>query len=188
MITRSQPEKALRLLSLHTSGEMLVLPNVWDPIGARILEKMAYSAVATASAAVAASLGYQDGQMIRRTTLIDLIGRIARSVQVPVTADIEAGYGNTLSELEETVHLVIESGVVGVNIEDSLKDDGVLRPIDEQCQRICKLRQVADSREVHLVINARVDSFLLSAYTRQQSVQEAVDRARAYTAAGADCI
>jgi 2-methylisocitrate lyase-like PEP mutase family enzyme len=189
MYPGSQDEKAKRLMSLHTDGDMLVLPNVWNPIGARILEKKGYPAVATASAAVSASLGYQDGEQIRRTTLIDLIGRIARSVQVPVTADIEAGYGESLADLEETANLVLESGVVGVNIEDSLVESGALRPVDEQCQRIAALRRVADRHRVHLVINARVDCFVSPAITNgQQAMQETVIRASAYAAAGADCI
>jgi len=189
MNTDSQKEKAKHLLSLHMGGEMLVLPNVWNPIGARILEKKGYPAVATASAAVSASLGYNDGEKIKGSTFIDLTERIARRVQVPVTVDIEAGYGASLSELEETTHLVVESGVVGVNIEDSLEEGSALRPVEEQCRRIAALRQVADRHEVHLVINARVDSFVSSGFSnKQQAMNEAVIRARAYTAAGADCI
>jgi 2-methylisocitrate lyase-like PEP mutase family enzyme len=189
MSKQSQKEKAEVLLSLHTGGDLLVLPNIWDPIGARILEAKGYSAVATASAAVSASLGYQDGEKIRRSTLIDLLGRIASSVDVPVTADIETGYGDSLSELELTAQQVIESGVVGVNIEDSLEKGGSLRRVEEQCQRISTLRQIANRRGVHLVINARVDSFVSSSFTNgQRAIEEAVIRARAYAAAGADCI
>jgi len=188
MSKRTQKEKAEALLSLHDSGELLVLPNIWDPIGARILAAKGYPAVATASAAVSASLGYQDGEKIKRTTLIDLLGRIARSVDVPVTADIEGGYGESLSELEVTAQQVMETGVVGVNLEDSLEDDS-LRSVEEQCRRISILRQVADGMDVHLVINARVDSFVSPSFTdKQQAMEEAVTRARAYIAAGADCI
>src|SRR5215468_8058253 len=160
MSKRSQKEKAEALLSLHLDWGMLVLPNIWDPIGARILEAKGYPAVATASAAVSASLGYEDGEMISSSTLIDLLGRVARSVDVPVTADIETGYGESLSELELTARQVIESGVVGVNIEDSLGKGAGLRAVDEQCRRISTLRQIADSQGAHLVINARVDSFV----------------------------
>jgi 2-methylisocitrate lyase-like PEP mutase family enzyme len=188
MSRRSQKEKAEILLSLHTGGDLLVLPNIWDPIGARILAAKGYPAVATASAAVSASLGYQDGEKINRSTLIDLLGRIARSVDVPVTADIETGYGESLSELELTAQQVIESGVVGVNIEDGLEEGG-LRSVAEQCRRISTLRQIADRRGVHLVINARVDSFISPSFEDgQRAMEEAVMRARAYAAAGADCI
>jgi 2-methylisocitrate lyase-like PEP mutase family enzyme len=189
MSKRSQKEKAEALLSLHRDGGLLVLPNIWDPIGARILEAKGYPAVATASAAVSASLGYQDGEKINRSTLIDILWRIARSVDVPVTADIETGYGESLSELELTARQVIESGVVGVNIEDSLEGGAGLRAIEEQCKRISTLRQVANSQGVHLVINARVDSFVAPSFVNgQHAIEEVVVRARAYAAAGADCI
>jgi 2-methylisocitrate lyase-like PEP mutase family enzyme len=189
MSNRSQKEKAETLLSLHLDGGLLVLPNIWDPIGARILEAKGYPAIATASAAVSASLGYQDGEKINRSTLIDILGRIARSVDVPVTADIETGYGESLSELELTAEQVIESGVVGVNVEDGLENGAGLRSIEEQCRRISTLRQVANRHGVHLVINARVDSFVSPSFVdRQRAMEEAVVRARAYAAAGADCI
>ncbi|HEY7088770.1 MAG TPA: isocitrate lyase/phosphoenolpyruvate mutase family protein [Tepidisphaeraceae bacterium] len=187
---RSQKEKANDLLRLHSGGEMLVLPNVWDPLGARVLEAKGYPAVATASAAVSASLGFADGEIIRRSTMIDLIGRIARSVDVPVTADMEEGFGSSISELKETIDQVLESGVVGVNLQDSLDSaEHRLRPIDEQCQRLAAAREVANARNVHLVINARVDSFLSSSFPdKTKALQEAATRAKAYTAAGADCI
>lgn len=185
----SLKEKAERLRSLHTRSEPLVLPNVWNPIGARILSKKGSPAVATASAAISASLGYQDGEKIKRATLIDLIGRIAHSVDVPVTADIEAGYGETLSELAETAAQVLDAGIAGVNIEDSLDGGGTLRPVEEQCRRISTLREVADRQGVHLVINARVDSYLPSLFIScAEATEEAVTRARAYAEAGADCI
>lgn len=189
MSLRSQKEKAAFLLSLHTQEDLLVLPNVWNPIGARILEKKGYPAVATASAAISASLGYQDGEKIKKSTLIDLIERIAHSVDVPVTADIETGYGESLSELKVTARQVIESGVAGVNIEDSLEAGGALRSVEDQCQRISILRQVADCYGVHLVINARIDSYFSSSFpSKEEATEEAVARAKAYSEAGADCI
>lgn len=188
MNLRSQKEKAELFLSLHTSGKLLVLPNVWNPLGARILEKKGYPAVATASAAISASLGYEDGEKIKRTTAIELIGRIARSVEVPVTADIETGYGESLSELEVTAQQVIESGAVGVNLEDGLEWGGGLRTIEDQCRRIAAFRHFADRRGVHLVINARTDSFVSSSFTsKEEAAEEAVARAKAFAEAGADC-
>ncbi len=185
----TQINKARVLLSLHTQTALLVLPNVWNPIGARVLQAKGYPAVATASAAISASLGYRDGEKLKRSTLIDLTGRIARSVDVPVTADIEAGYGGTIADLAETINEVINSGVVGVNIEDSFEVEGVLRPVEEQCQRISVVRQVADRRGIPLVINARVDSFLSSSFVDSgDATEDAVARARAYAEAGADCI
>lgn len=188
MNLRSQREKAGVLLSLHTNGKLLVLPNVWNPIGARILEKKGFPAVATASAAISASLGYQDGEKIKRATAIDLIGRIARSVDVPVTADIETGYAETLSELEATAQQVVESGAVGVNIEDGLEWGGGLRTIEDQCHRISAFRNFADRCGVRLVINARTDSFVSSSFaSKEEAMEEAVARAKAFSEAGADC-
>jgi 2-methylisocitrate lyase-like PEP mutase family enzyme len=188
MNLRSQKEKAAVLLSLHTNGKLLVLPNVWNPIGARILEKKGCPAVATASAAISASLGYQDGEKVTRATAIDLIERIARSVEVPVTADIETGYGDSLSELEMTAQQVIDSGAVGVNIEDGLAWGGALRRTEDQCQRIATVRQYAERRDVHLVINARTDSFVSSSFSnKEEAMEEAVARAKAFSEAGADC-
>ena len=186
---RSQKEKADTLLSLHKGGDLLVLPNVWNPIGARILVAKGYPAVATASAALSASLGYEDGEKIRRSTLIEFLERIARSVDVPVTADIETGYGESLAELEDTVRHVIDAGIVGINIEDSLSEGGSLRPVAQQCQRISTVRQIAARQNLHLVINARVDCFLSSSFPdKTKAIDETVARAKAYLEAGADCI
>ena len=187
MNPRSQAEKAEILRALHSTGIPLVLPNIWNPIGARILEAKGYPAVATASAALSASLGYQDGERIKLSTLLDFLGRIARSVEVPVTADIEAGFAETLGELEHTILWVLDAGVVGINIEDSIGEGNVLRPTEEQCQRIALVREVATRQGVPLVINARVDSFLTE-LPREAAIEEAVARARSYKAAGADCI
>lgn len=185
----TQINKARVLLSLHTQTALLVLPNIWNPIGARVLQAKGYPAVATASAAISASLGYRDGEKLKRSSLIDLTGRIARSVDVPVTADIEAGYGGTIADLAETINEVIDSGVVGVNIEDSFEVEGVLRPVEEQCERISVVRQVADRRGIPLVINARVDSFLSSSFVDHgDATEDALTRAKAYAEAGADCI
>src|SRR5947209_7548435 len=148
-----QAQKALALLALHSDGGMLVLPNVWNPIGARVLQSKGHPAVATASAAISASLGYHDGERLLRSTMIDIVGRIARSVDVPVTADIEAGYAIALEDLRETTEQIIECGVVGVNLEDTVRHDRLLRSIDEQCERIAAMRQTATRKGIHLVIN-----------------------------------
>lgn len=187
--TGTQRDKAQALLSLHTSGELLVLPNIWDPIGARILEDRGYPAVATASAAIAESLAFADGENLRLDTMLEVLWRIAKSVNVPVTADIEAGYSNTLDELKESILMILETGVVGVNIEDSLVEGGPLRPMAEQCERISVIRDIAATHGLHIVINARVDSFLSGNFNSSQAkMEDAILRAKAYVGAGADCI
>lgn len=189
MNSPSTRHKAETLRGLHTNGRLLVLPNVWNPIGARILAAKGYPAIATSSAALSASLGYVDGERLQRATLIEFLGRIARSVEVPVTADIEAGYGDSLAELAETIELVIGAGVVGVNLEDSAREEGWLRTIDDQCRRIATARETAARLGVPLVINARIDGFLAAQSPNpNQAMEDAVIRARAYTDAGADCV
>jgi 2-methylisocitrate lyase-like PEP mutase family enzyme len=190
MASTIQNERAAALLALHSGGRLLILPNVWDALGARILQAKGYPAVATASAAISSSFGFKDGERIKRTTLIDTIGRIARSVDVPVTADIEAGYAATPAELEDTIRAVIDAGVVGINIEDGLGDGGALRPVDDQCARIAAVRDFAAREGLHLVINARIDSYYVSSAFANagDATEDAVARAAAYARAGADCV
>jgi len=185
----NQSSKSEILLALHHGDSPLLLPNVWNPVGARLLAAKGYPAIATASAAISASLGYEDGEKIQRSTLLDVLARIAGGVGLPVSADIEAGYASTLSELEETIEGLIDTGVVGINIEDSLDDGGTLRSSEDQCARLSMVRETAERRGLHLVINARVDSFLASSYSDiAEATEDAVERARAYAVAGADCI
>lgn len=185
----SQKKKAEHFLSLHKSDRMLLLPNIWDPIGARILQAKGFPAAATASAAISASLGYKDGEKIKFSTHIEAIKRIANSVDIPVTADIESGYASDLSRLEENIYMLIDSGAVGINIEDSIGKEGMLRDISEQSERISAVRETAEKKGIHLVINARTDCFLRKEEkVSDKLISEAVKRTDAYIKAGADCI
>ncbi|GER91914.1 carboxyvinyl-carboxyphosphonate phosphorylmutase [Dictyobacter vulcani] len=184
-----QQERARRLRQLHHDPALLVLPNVWDAASARIVEQAGFPVIATASTAVAAALGYQDGQQISRTMLIEAIARITRVVDLPVTADIEAGYGSTPAEILETVRQVIAAGEVGINIEDSHPgDEDKLVYITTQVELIQALRQLATTLDIPLVINARTDVFLLGIGESEERFEHAVKRANAYLQAGADCI
>src|SRR5262249_30874108 len=118
MDTRVQAQKADQLRKLHSSGRILVLPNVWDVAGARVVEQLGYPAIATTSAGIANVLGYPDGERISRDEMLEMVARIARAVRVPVTADMEAGYGTTLKDMEETARAVVATGAVGMNLED----------------------------------------------------------------------
>ena len=185
----SQAEKAKLFLELHNAKKILVLPNIWNPIGARILESKSYPAVATASAAISASLGYQDGEKIKFTTHLDIIQRIAKSVDIPVSADIETGYSSNISELKKSVDQIIDTGVVGINIEDSHAEGRSLRSLEEQCERITTIRETAINKDIHLVINARIDYFLLNPdYPKEDIINGIIKRANAYINAGADCV
>ena len=185
----SQSAKAQTLLDLHNNGKLLILPNVWNPIGARMLEAKGFPAVATASAAIAESLGYGDGEQIKLDTMLDMVARIARSVDVPVTADFEAGYSDTIAGLQENISSLLNTGAVGINFEDGLEGSSNLRPMPEQVQRIQAVREVAEIRGVHLVINARADSFFVEGFSSDEElIEDVVTRCNAYIQAGADCV
>ncbi|QQC90981.1 isocitrate lyase/phosphoenolpyruvate mutase family protein [Streptomyces alfalfae] len=166
------------LRALHhgrTPGDPLVLPGPWDAVSARTFEAAGSPALATPSAGIALSLGYEDGQ-VPPDEMFAAVARITRSVSVPVTADIEAGYGLPPAELVERL---LEAGAVGCNLEDSR--DGVLKDPAEQADFLAAVRQAAGDR---VFVNARVDTFL-------RGVAEpgpAIERARLYVAAGADCV
>lgn len=178
-------EKAQRFRALHTNPA-LRLPNCWDAASAAVIEMAGAQAVATSSAGVAWSLGFPDGDALDRQTAVDAIARIARAVDVPVTADIESGYGETPSDVAETAAAVAEAGAVGVNIEDSAPTDaGLLRGIADQAERIAAVR---DGAGADLYINARIDVYLRGFGEDVALLEVTANRAAAYLEAGADGI
>lgn len=189
MDKEKQVRKAREFLAFHHDPKLLVLPNIWDPLGARLLQHLGFAAVATASAAVAYSLGYDDGQRIRFATMLDVIRRVAASVDVPVSADVEGGYAVEPQAVAENVRQVVRAGAVGINLEDGTQDDGPLFPVELQCDRIRAVRAMANREGVPLVINARTDVFIRPAPGRRvDKIAETTTRAKAYLEAGADCI
>src|ERR1700693_3200080 len=189
MSSKIQKERAAQFRRFHHGAPLLVLPNVWDAASARIVEQAGFRAIATTSSGVAAALGYSDGQHISRDMLIEAIARITRVVECPVTADIEAGYGNSIEEVLQTVKEVITTGVVGINIEDSLKQqEQALADVSYQVELIKALRELATSMDMPLVLNVRVDVFLLAIGEPESRFEHALQRANAYLQAGADCI
>jgi 2-methylisocitrate lyase-like PEP mutase family enzyme len=190
MVSRTQKEKAARLFMLHQGPRILILPNAWDAASARIFEAAGFAAIATTSGGVAVALGYPDGEAVPRDEMIDATHRIARAVEVPVTADIEAGYGRTLDELAVTIKEVIEAGAVGINLEDGLPRGArkPLRDIYEQVERLHITREVAKALGLKLVINARTDVYLRGVGDQSARFDETVRRCNAWSAAGADCL
>ncbi len=181
-------QKAERLRALHHGGRVLVLPNIWDPGGAQMLEHLGYPAVATASASVAYSLGYDDGQQISLDAMLDVVGRVAASVNVPVTADMEWGYAEQPGDVAENMRRVLRAGAVGINLEDSIREGEVMFDVDFQCDRIRAVREMARQEGVPLVINARTDVYWPRVPgTEGEKFDQAVLRAKAYFQAGADC-
>jgi len=173
---------------MHQSGDILVLANAWDIPSARIFEQTGFPAIGTSSAAIAISLGYPDGQKIDRDEMLRVVARIARSVSVPVTADMEAGYGDSATDVADTATRVISAGAIGLNIEDSTKiPKNPLYDLDAQIQKITSIRKVADLLDVPLVINARTDALVFGHGDKTSRLEEAIARGKEYKKAGADC-
>jgi 2-methylisocitrate lyase-like PEP mutase family enzyme len=177
----TQVERARAFAALHEEPP-LVLPNAWDAGSARLVERAGAKAVATTSGGVDWSLGVPDGDGMDRERVARVLRDIVRVVSVPVTADIERGYGESLDELAATIQLVLEAGVVGVNLEDSGGDP--LYPPEQMADRIRTARATADAFGVPLFINARTDVY----FGGSGDFDEAVSRARIYADAGASGI
>jgi 2-methylisocitrate lyase-like PEP mutase family enzyme len=189
MDKRKQAEKAEKFRKLHHGPRLLLLPNAWDVASARILEECGHPAIATSSAAVAYSLGYVDGQRISRSEMLDVAGRIARATSVPVTADLEAGYGTSPKDMADTVKAAIAAGIIGMNLEDLTGDDeNSLVALPLQVEKIRAVREAASSVGVPFVLNARTDIYLMPVGPEATRFERTVERLRAYREAGADCL
>jgi len=188
MVTNNQKEKAEMFLKFHQDKEILVLLNSWDIASSKIIESCGYKAIATTSMGIAASLGYPDCQVIKLSEMIEAITGIVNAVQVPVTVDIEAGYGKNLDEIIESISKIIATGIVGINIEDSIDLNPVLIDEMEFCERISAIRALSDTLGFHLVINARTDSFFTSSGSPQENLSQSIKRGNKYKEAGANCI
>ena len=185
MCMTSQIEKAIEFRQRHRVG-VLLLPNAWDVASARIFEEAGFPAIATTSAGIAFSLGYPDGQRISREEMIARIGRIVRAVKVPVTADIEWGYGSTAEDVARTTREVIETGAVGMNLEDATgRADQPLLTLERAVEKIKAAREAAAQLRVPIVVNARTDIYLLPGGNPDADFQEAVRRLVAFRDAGA---
>lgn len=184
----NQIELAQELKALHVMGNPLILFNIWDAGSAKAIQTAGAKVIATGSWSVAAARGYGDREQIPIDDVIANLKRIIASVDLPVTLDLESGYGETASEVQQTVVKVIEAGAVGINLEDQKMNMDGLYSIDEQCERIRAVRTVADSASIPLFINARTDIFLkvIPAEHDTDHVEEAIHRAKRYAEAGAN--
>ena len=181
----NQREKAARFAALHVKGAPLLLYNAWDAGSAQSILDAGAKAIATSSWAVAEAQGYRDGEAIPIEFAEQIIARIAATVDAPVTADIEGGYSEDDSELADNVSRLLDLGVIGINFEDRVVKGSGLYETDRQARRIAAIRQAAERKGIALFINARTDLFLGQGRDPAQSVGEAIDRAKAYAAAGA---
>jgi 2-methylisocitrate lyase-like PEP mutase family enzyme len=180
--------KAIAFRNLHQGPKILVLPNAWDCVSARLFEQAGFSAIATTSGGIAAVLGYPDGQRISSREMLAMVGRIAETVSAPVTADLEAGYGTTAEQVAETMRQAITVGVIGANLEDGSGVDHRLVDLAYQVEVIKAVRAMAESSGVPFVLNARIDVYLHGTGDDASRFKETVRRANAYREAGADCV
>jgi 2-methylisocitrate lyase-like PEP mutase family enzyme len=187
MSTAEQTAKAEAFRVLHRGPPLLLMANAWDAITARLFEAEGFAAVATTSGGVSWALGYADGEAAPWDEVVGQTARIARAVSVPVTADIEAGFGATPDEVARSIGDVIRAGAVGVNLEDGMPGPSPIRTLDDGVARIRAAREAARSTGVPIVINARTDLYLKQIGDEASRFDEAVARGRAYLAAGADC-
>ncbi|SDL73226.1 2-Methylisocitrate lyase, PEP mutase family [Glycomyces sambucus] len=179
-------DKAARFRALHTTTPPLLLPNCWDAGSAAVIADAGAAAIATTSAGVAWSLGRPDGDHLDRDAAVGVVERVVRAVDVPVTADIESGFGRTPKGVRKTLAAVASAGAVGVNIEDSIADQpGSLRPLTDQAERLAAAREGAGA---DLFINARIDIYLAGIGEPETRLAATIERAAAYTEAGVDGI
>jgi 2-methylisocitrate lyase-like PEP mutase family enzyme len=188
MNAAEQAHQAERFRNLHRGPSLLLLPNAWDAISARIFAAAGFPAVATTSGGVAWALGYADGEEAPWHEVVAATARIVRATPAPVTADIEAGYGDTPEAVASSIAEIIGVGAVGVNLEDGTpRGTAPIRTVADAARRIAAAREAASAAAVPIVINARTDLYLRNIGDPATRFDETVERGRAYLAAGADC-
>lgn len=183
----TQRERANLLTNLHIKGDPLILFNIWDAGSARTMQEAGAKVIATGSWSVAAAHGYGDREELPLELALANLERIVAGVDLPVTIDLEGGYGQTPRQVQETVAQVIQAGAVGINFEDQIIGGEGLYPIEAQADRIKAIREAANQAAIPLFINARTDVFLkiLPAQPDESHLDEALRRAAAYAEAGA---
>ena len=188
-MTAEQRARTQAFLDLHHSDDILVLPNAWDVASARVFAASGARAVGTTSMGIAAVHGYPDMEQISLDQMLAAVAAIAAAVDVPVTADMEAGYGGSTEAIVASVRRAIDCGIAGINIEDSVDDpDEPLIPTASMAERVSALRQAANTIGLPLVINARTDVFLAAVGEPETRLAHAIERGNAYRKAGADCV
>lgn len=183
-----QVERAQRFRALHDRRRVLLLPNAWDAGSAGIFADLGFDAIATTSGGIAWSLGHADGERAPLDEVLAAIRRIVRVTALPVSVDFEAGYGATPDDVAANVRALIATGAIGINLEDGVRHE-TLRDIDDAARRIAAARAAAHAAGVPIFINARIDAWIIGGNASEaQRIDDALARARAYLAAGADGI
>ena len=183
-----QIKYAETLRRLHHTDSVLLLPNAWDAGSAALFAHCGFGAIATTSGGVAWALGYQDGEQVPLQEVLSVVRCITRTVALPVTVDFESGYGTGPAQVADAIRALIATGAVGANLEDSMPGHGPQRSVQESAERIRAARQAAAQAGIPLVINARIDNWIHAVDAPSAPLADALARAAAYRAAGADCL
>jgi 2-methylisocitrate lyase-like PEP mutase family enzyme len=186
---KSQNILAEEFLKFHHDNKILLLPNAWDVVTAKIYEKLGFKAIGTTSAGIASTLGYPDGQVMSLKENLSVVRKIVDSTNLPVNADLESGYSDSVEGAVVAAQAALDIGVAGINLEDST---GVEKKpffeIEEVVERIKAVRSMAHDRGINLVINLRTDVYMLGKEGHAEKFKSTVKRANMYATAGADCI
>jgi 2-methylisocitrate lyase-like PEP mutase family enzyme len=185
---RRQGKRAERFRALHRPGTPFVLGNAWDVASALVLEEAGFEAVGTSSAALAAALGRPDAEAVSLEELVQVVGRMSHVLEVPLSVDVESGFGPRLEDVTRCVQEVLGAGAVGVNLEDVRPGSAELLPLEEAARRVAAARAAAEGAGIAAVINARTDVFWRKVGPEERRVEEALRRLRAYVQAGADAV
>ncbi len=174
----------MTFLALHQQDTPLLIGNVWDASSAKIVSQLGFKAVGTSSAAIAYTLGYEDGENMPFNELLFMVERIARVVSVPLTVDLEAGYGDTPEDIVANILQLAKIGVVGINLEDSKIIDGNRTLLDaaDFALTLSSIRSALDKQNINMFINARADAYIMKA---DEPLNQTLERAARYEAAGA---
>lgn len=188
MDRQAQIQRAHHFRALHDRRRVLLVPNAWDAGSALVFASLGFDAIATTSGGVAWSLGYPDGEQAPLDEVIGAVRRMARVISIPLSVDFEAGYAGTPEAVAANVRRVIDAGAAGINLEDGIRHEE-LRDCDDAASRIAAARQAAHEVGVPIVINARIDTWIVGGNAGENAlIEETLRRARAYVDAGADCV
>ncbi len=181
----SQKEKAELFRAQHTEEKLLILPNVWDALTAKLITAIGYPSLATASVATAIANGYADGEHIPYDKMMQIVGNITQASDLPVTVDLERGFAEDINHLKDNVKRLLDAGAVGLNVEDSLDHGKEMTAIAVQCKKIEAIREVGIQYDIPLVIKARTDYFFQP--IQDNTLELVMERGQAYANAGANC-
>jgi len=185
----AQKDLANTFLEMHTKPPILRLANAWDAASAKVFERAGFKAIGTTSSGIAASWGYPDGENISLHEMLIVVRRISSIISVPLSVDLESGYGSSVESVLRSVEQIIETGAVGINLEDiNRPGKKSIVELALQKEKINAIRELANSKEIHLLINARTDIFLATQGPKEKQFSEVIKRGNAYKESGADCI